>query len=575
MSFINLRAQDTTVSETSNMHENPLVKLEDIELIYSSSEQPALNRISLEISSGERICLLGANGSGKSTLSKVIAGIMAPDSGRVEYQGKTAFDSDGVNSEAYMQARRNIAYVFQDPEDQIVARIVEEDVAFGPENKALSTEKIRELVDLSLHTVAMSDYALADISELSGGQQQRVAIASALAMEPSLFIADEPSSMLDIRGRRETMRLLGKMQEQGCAIVHVTHFVEEAQFANKIILLEKGTKVFEGTYSELMENSHFLKRQNLELPFEMKLKEALRQNESSCDTTTSKKSSLKDNEVQIHVSDLGFSYSNKYQALSSISLNIHKGEFVCLIGQTGSGKTTLAKTLAALNPNFSGTIDVFGQSLAAKKTRSMLQGRIGYIMQKPERQLFAETVLEDVAYGPRCQGLSEEEITKRVDQALQTLGIENLKDKSPFELSGGQQRLVAIAGILSMEPEVLILDEPCASLDSAASCKLLSILKDLNTQGLTCIMVTHSMEDAAYMADTIYVLSKGQVVLQGTPDQVFRHQETLDKIGLGIPEAKSYAQALNDKYGWSLKEALTFDELVDEIRRVGVEHELV
>ncbi len=554
-----------------------VVELKDVELIYNNQSKPALKDITLSIQPGERVCLLGANGSGKSTLSKVIAGIMAPDSGCVYYHNMQAcIDDTGVNSDVYMQARKNIAYVFQDPEDQIVARIVEEDVAFGPENKALPTERIRDLVDSCLKTVAMSEYALADVTEMSGGQQQRIAIASALAMEPKLFIADEPASMLDIRGRRETLRLLNKLQNQGCAIVHVTHFVEEAKHADKIVLLEEGRILFVGNYEQLLENYHLLQRQDLELPFELKLKEALRHHKNGCTPKASPKIyATSDSPVQIEARELSFTYDSIMHAFKGVSFDVHKGEFVCLIGQTGSGKTTLAKTLAGLTPNFDGTLNVFGESLSSRKTRGLIQGKLGYIMQKPERQLFAETVAQDVAYGPRCQGLSDTEVEKRVQEALDALGISHLANRSPFELSGGQQRLAAIAGVLSMHPEILILDEPCASLDSAASSMLIAMLKKLNEQGMTCIMITHSMEDAAYLADTIYVLSKGELVVEGSPADVFAHKALLEKIGLGIPEAMHFVEKFNENNELQLPAVLTFDELVRALKESEVSYELV
>ncbi len=553
-----------------------LVELKNIELIYSAQDRPALKNVTLSINPGERVCLLGANGSGKSTLSKVIGGIMAPDSGYVRYGDKIAFsNTEGVNSNVYMSSRQNIAYVFQDPEDQIVARIVEEDVAFGPENKGLPTGEIRQIVDECLNTVAMSDYALADITELSGGQQQRVAIASALAMEPRLFIADEPASMLDIRGRKETLRLLKKLQDRGCAVVHVTHFVDEAKYADKIILLDRGRIAFEGSYKELLSNYHLLQKQDLELPFELKVREAL-ENEVCCSETLKSNSQItRTTPVQIGVKDLSFTYDSVNRALTHLSFDIHSGEFVCLIGQTGSGKTTLAKTLAGLNPNFTGVIDVLGESLSSRKTRGLIQGKLGYIMQKPERQLFAETVAEDVAYGPRCQGLEELEVEARVQEALNVLGISHLAQRSPFELSGGQQRLAAIAGVLSMHPEIIILDEPCASLDSAASNKLLEILRNLNKDGLTCIMVTHSMEDAASLADTIYVLSKGKIVIQGDPEYVFNQEELLTEIGLGIPQPMQFVKQFNKQHGSALSEVLTFDELICELKQSEVSYDLV
>ncbi|MCI6273592.1 MAG: ATP-binding cassette domain-containing protein, partial [Coriobacteriaceae bacterium] len=282
----------------------------------------------------------------------------------------------------------------------------------------------------------------------------------------------------------------------------------------------------------------------------------------------------------VRAEDVRFSYGRSRrrrrvpaapQALDGVALDVPRGAHVALVGQTGSGKSTLLRLIAALDVPDQGRIEVDGISTADRRRRRRLHGRVGYVMQRPERQLFAETVAQDVAYGPTNLGLSPGEVEGRVRRALDLVGLTGKDDASPFQLSGGQQRLCALAGILAMGPGLLVLDEPTAGLDPQGRHNLRRILDGLNAAGTTLVEVTHAMEDAA-RADLVAVLDGGRVVLTGTPAEVFsaKNAERLHDMGLGIPRPLAFARALEDAGCARLGDPLTNEALADAIvRKVG------
>lgn len=530
------------------------VRLAHVTLRYGDSV--ALDDVTLEVCRGERVCVLGANGSGKSTLASVICGLLAPDEGDVELAGHAVCTGGVPDLAAYRDARRQLGLVFQNPDDQIVTSVVADDVAFGPENLGVPRAQISVRVARELRRVAMEKYAHADPSRLSGGQRQRVCIAGALAMEPAVLVLDEPSSLLDVRGRAAIMRVMGRLAAAGATLVHVTHFMDEALAADRVVVMQHGHVALEGTPDEVFaaKNAQVIEALGLEMPFEARLAVALRQAGAAGGAIAAPGAPSDEKPaacaacahtaepLAILARDLGFSYGPGAQALDGVSLEVPVRATTAIVGQTGSGKSTLLRLLCGLEAADAGSLTVCGINAATKRGRRQVRRAVGYVMQHPERQLFAQTVAEDVAFGPRNQGLSAVEVEGRVAHALDLVGLADRRDASPFELSGGQQRLAAIAGVLAMEPELLVLDEPTAGLDPRGRARLRALMADLAAHGVTLLQVTHSMEDAA-RADHVVVLDQSHVLAAGTPAEVFcpANEPQLTAVGLGLPRPLAYA----------------------------------
>lgn len=555
------------------------VRLDHVTLRYGDSV--ALDDVTLEVCRGERLCILGANGSGKSTLASVICGLLAPDEGDVELAGHAVCTGGMPDLAAYRDARRQLGLVFQNPDDQIVTSVVADDVAFGPENLGVPRDEIAARVARELRRVAMEKYAHADPSRLSGGQRQRVCIAGALAMEPAVLVLDEPSSLLDVRGRAAIMRVMGRLAAAGATLVHVTHFMDEALAADRVIVMQHGHVALEGTPAEVFasKNAQVIEALGLEMPFEARLAAALRQAEAASDavaapgapsgekTAAATAATPAAEPPAILARDLGFSYGPGAQALDGVSLEVPVRATTAIVGQTGSGKSTLLRLLCGLEAADAGSLTICGINAATKRGRRQVRRAVGYVMQHPERQLFAQTVAEDVAFGPRNQGLSAAEVERRVAHALDLVGLTDRRDASPFELSGGQQRLAAIAGVLAMEPELLVLDEPTAGLDPRGRARLRALMTDLAAHGVTLLQVTHSMEDAA-RADHVVLLDQSHVLAAGTPGEVFcpANEPQLTAVGLGLPRPLAYAREHHLD-----ARPLTLEALVAALRAQGSE----
>ncbi|MDO4805770.1 MAG: energy-coupling factor transporter ATPase [Coriobacteriales bacterium] len=563
-------------SKTRGDEHAPCAMLSHVTLQYESGAQ-ALNDVSLTVERGEHLCVLGANGSGKSTLASVVCGLLAPDNGVVELVGQTVFDArrtDPIDFAAYRRARRSIGLVFQNPDDQIVTTVVEEDVAFGPENLGVPPKEIGSRVERELHRVGMTAYAKENPTRLSGGQKQRVTIAGALAMRPEVIVFDEPGSLLDVRGRTAIMRVMRALHADGTTIVHITHFMEEALCANRVIVLDRGRIVAEGSPSQVFSQTSKILSLGLEEPFVAqlsrrtgipwtcdeddaaeKLTRRATQNGKNTFSTSGQATACA---CAIRANHVSYSYKRDRKALDDVSFEIPSGSWTAIVGHTGSGKSTLLRLLCALETPDEGEVVVQGICTKRRRDRRRLHGTIGYVMQHPERQLFAETVRQDVAFGPTNLGLSQEEVAHRCTRALQMVGLEGLDEASPFELSGGQQRLCAIAGVLAMEPQTIVLDEPTAGLDPRGRTELRRILSRIHERGVTIVEVTHSMDDAAH-ANKVIVLEESRVMLEGTPRELFcaANEDRLSKAGLGLPHALQWALKLGIEGN-----PLTLDELV-------------
>lgn len=575
----------------------------------------ALDHVSFSIPAGKRTCIVGANGSGKSTVASILSGLTAPDEGTVTFLGTTVVNDGQVDFEAYKTIRPQLGLVFQNPEDQIICSVVADDIAFGLENLQVPSDQITPLVEQQIELGTLTEFASENPQMLSGGQQQRVAISGALVMKPQILILDEPSAALDVVHRNNVMGLVEKLRAAGKTIVHVTHFMDEVVSADHVIALDDGRVAFEGTPEALFEQHELVECLHLEEPFAYQVAHALNNRgvvvckspsaervlseltgllatgsrgekggvAGSCDDATAAvgyddatagygdataagcdATGSVSEAAAVSVSDVTFSYQKP--VLKNISVNVQKGSHVAVIGSTGSGKSTLARLICALDTPDSGSLCVAGLDTRQKQNRRKLHGIVGYVMQRPERQLFAQTVAEDVAFGPTNLGLSSCDVASAVDAALELVGLSHKADASPFELSGGQQRLCALAGVIAMQPKVLVLDEPTSGLDPYYCSELRKIINAVLEDGCTVIELTHSMEDAAE-TDQIIVLHEGDLVFSGTPYQTFTHfsEAEFQELGLGIPHALAWAQRLSRTTGINLGEPLTLSELVDTL----------
>ncbi|WP_352419151.1 energy-coupling factor transporter ATPase [Proteiniborus sp.] len=279
--------------------------------------------------------------------------------------------------------------------------------------------------------------------------------------------------------------------------------------------------------------------------------------------------------MSIKIENLTFIYNQntpfEAKALDNINLEIHEGEFVGLIGHTGSGKSTLIQHLNGLIKPTSGKIEVGGTDITSKGTSlKEIRQKVGLVFQYPEHQLFEETVYKDIAFGPQNLGLSQEEVDKRVREAMELVGLdfEAVSERSPFELSGGQKRRVAIAGVIAMKPEVLILDEPTAGLDPKGRDDILGQIQNLYQKNkMTIILVSHSMEDIAKLVNRIIVMYKSKVAMTGTPREVFKRATELESLGLGAPQITYFMKAFKSKGHDIREDVLTVEEAKEEILR--------
>lgn len=544
-----------------------------------------LKGVDLTIKKGEFIALLGRNGSGKTTFSKQLNAILRPSEGTV-----TVDEMGTRDAEKLYEIRQRVGMVFQNPDNQMVAANVEEEVAFGPENLGMESDTIVARVKQALEQVRMWKRRKTAPNHLSGGQKQRIAIAGILAMHPDYIVLDEPTAMLDPKGRKEVMEALQRLnQEQEMTVILITHDMEEAALASRVILLADGQMRFDGRPEKFFGADALLAEMGMEAPlsyrvrklidsdvFEKKIGDARveeatidkrekvaeydktgREWEASSELVDKKKNKKAEAETDEKNQDLlslqhvSYIYSpgTAYEkvALDDVNLSLGKGEIVGLAGHTGSGKSTMIQLLNGLLKPTSGTVTFEGKDIHAKGySGNYLRSKVGMVFQYPEHQMICDTVWEDVAFGPSKQGLTGEACETRVEEALRFVDLpEKYYQASPLQLSGGQKRRVAIAGVLAMHPEYIILDEPAAGLDAAGKREIFDRIRRMSReQGIGVLLVSHSMEDLAEYADRIIVLDDGKKILDDRPAQIFAKRETLADCGLDVPETVKLADKL-------------------------------
>ena len=579
-------------------------------------EEPEVNRaiddVNLDIQAGQFIAILGHNGSGKSTLAKHLNGLLVPTEGTLWVDDMNTAEEDDV-----WKIRQKAGMVFQNPDNQIIGTVVEEDVGFGPENMGVPTEDIWKRVDESLEKVGMVAYRHHSPNKLSGGQKQRVAIAGVMAMHPKCIVLDEPTAMLDPNGRKEVLQAVRELnQKEDVTVILITHYMEEVIFADHVLVMDKGRIVLQGVPREIFSKVERLKELRLDVPQVTLLAHELRQAgvdipegiltieeltalpwmkekitlesaqknldgqkptdsgnaQAPGDLSAEQDVGAQGEKNSLILEDVTYTYSPgtvyEIHALDHVNLEIPQGQFIGVIGHTGSGKSTLIQHLNGLIKPTMGRVLYNGQDIWAEgyDMRS-LRFHVGLVFQYPEHQLFETDVLTDVCFGPKNEGLTPEKCKERAKEALKHVGMpEEFYGKSPFELSGGQKRRVAIAGVLAMDPDVLVLDEPTAGLDPQGRDEILDQIAYLHeTRGITIVLVSHSMEDIAKYVERLIVMNDGMKAYDGAPKEVFSHYKELEKIGLAAPQMTYIMHALKERGMDVDVSATTVEEARDSI----------
>lgn len=553
----------------------PLIEVSGLRYSYPHAAAPALDGVSFSVEAGEYLAVVGANGSGKSTLARCLNGLLTPPPRSVSVAGYDPSDPKGRRL-----TRRALSLVFQSPPDQIVASVVEEDVAFGLENLGTSPEDMRPRVRAALERVGLWEHRYSSPRFLSSGQQQRLAVAGALAMAPACLVFDEATAMIDPAGREEILRLMDELVAGGAAILHITHDMSEAARAQRALVLSRGRLVYDGPPAGLFASPD-LASLGLGLPEAAVLARALGLaplpgEESAALASRVVAAGFKPaptlradmaSETEAAPTPEGPSAppafalegaSYRYMAgtederlaLDGVSCELARGRRLALVGATGSGKSTALQLVAALAQPSAGRAVVLGRDTSdpSVELRS-LRMAAPLSIQRPESAIFEPYAGDEVAFGPRNRGLSGAALVDAVRRAMDAVGLayDEFRDRPSQALSGGQKRRLALASVLAMAPEILVLDEPGSALDPVSRAELMGLLLSAEEGGRSVVFSTHAMEEAA-RADAVAVMSRGRLAAYGSPEEIFGKGWD-DSWGLKRPFAAELAAELSLAYG--------------------------
>lgn len=540
------------------MSDKPIIEIANVSFRYRGAKNNAIDDLYLAVQPGEFVAIVGSSCAGKSTLCLLLNGLI-PHSIKGKLSNEVFINGVSTKRSSINNLFKDVAIVFQDFETQLFSTSAALDVAFGPENLGLPHLEIVKRVQDCLKMVGLSGFENRESTSMSGGQKQRLAIASALALQSPILVMDEPTTDLDPIGKQDVLDVANEFRLRGeQTILCVEHEIEELVHANRVVVMDKGKIVMNGSPEEVFVCVDKLEAYGVRplgtcaLMSELgiastaltvdKVVEELsvagyRVNEQKYErlikTDVERLSHYGDKVIEIE--NVCFSYDKCTSAVDAVSLDIRKGEFVAIIGQNGSGKTTLTKQINGLLKYDSGDIRVFGKSVE-KEGIFKLSKNIGYVFQNPDNQIFADTVYDEVSFGPRNYGYSQTEINSMVDEALTAVGLLDCKDQDPFSLTKGERQRVAVASILSMRPNILILDEPTTGLDYHEQISIMELLTKLNNTGSTIIIVTHTMWVVSQYAHRAIVMNQGKVVFDDTVRNVYKNETDLTRLFLKPPQ---------------------------------------
>jgi energy-coupling factor transporter ATP-binding protein EcfA2 len=527
-----------------------IIDIDSLSYKYPNATTKALDNIDFKLTEPGFTAIMGPTGAGKTTFSLTLNGLIPQF-----YEGtmEGSVHVLGIDTKRYRIQRlvQHVGLVMQDPESQVFGMNVLADVMFGPANLGLSYDEVMARARRALNLVGLVGFDKRSPSDLSGGEKQRLAVASVLAMHPEILVLDEPTSELDPVGREEVYQAVDRLREDGnVTILAIEHSPDEVvSRAENLVVFNEGKMAYIGTPKDIFRNAPkahdlgiripesaelgwklheagIIEQQQIPLtvdeafelisPWIIERKDRLAKcyaKPCSCDAEGEK-------EVILSVQDLSHSYSDEIHALRGVSLDVHKGEFIALVGQNGAGKTTLAKHFNGLLRPTKGRVIVDGKDAAGQAIYDLAKV-VGYVFQNPDHQIFSATVWEEAAYGLKVQGITGEKAKERVANVLELVGLSDLLELNPFTLSKGDRQKLAVASILAIEPQVLVIDEPTTGLDARGAEGMMTLIDHLNKLGHTVIIITHDMKLVAEYATRVIAMSRGKVIADCTPAELF------------------------------------------------------
>lgn len=575
---------DTTVGANIN---TKAVSIKDLSFRYKDQkDEKAIKDINLDIEKGQFVVIMGPSGAGKSTLANCLNGLI-PHFVRGQYEGQVHINGKNAKDFTVSKMAKEIGLVFQDFESQLFSTNTRLEIAFGPENFQVEREEIQRRIDKVLKTVKLEGFEDRQPSTLSGGQKQRLAIGSVLASHPNIICMDEPTTDLDPVGKLGIFTIAKELHEdKDLTLIIIEHETEEALNADRLIIMENGQIIRDGKPQELLKDvklADTIGIMALQIPKYFSKVTSLKEQDlpltpqEGYDKFKSLGVEIDDNkynellqmdrdreknygDILIEVKDLEHKYPNGKKALRGANLQVREGEFLAVLGHNGSGKTTLVKHLNGLLTPTGGNVIVKGKD--TKSTTIFEIGKeVGYVFQNPDHQIFADTVYEEVAFSPKIRGCSKEEIDKRVKEALKSVDMEGYETEDPFSLTKGERQRIAVASVLSARPKVIILDEPTTGLDFKEQRQMMELVKKLNEDGHTIIMITHTMWVVSEYAHRVAVVKDGEITMYGNTREVFKKEEELLDSYLKTPHIVNLSNRLG-------KTVLSIEEMISCTKEV-------
>ena len=563
------------VSAPSANPDQHAVSVQGVTFTYHGADRPALRGVSFAQNAGEMIGVMGASGAGKSTLAKCLNRIV-PEFEDGDFHGAIRIAGESLEVLRVCDVAPKVGMVFQDFESQLFSTNVAHEVAFAMEQVGMDRAGMDRRILPALEAVGLRGFEHRDPMSLSGGEKQRLAIASVLALRPSVIVLDEPTTDLDPEGRAEVFELIKRLRGQGLSLIVIEHESEELRAADRVVVLREGEIAADGPPSEVFARTELLTACGVRPPglghalellgidaqpksvdqAQDEIVRAYPRLATSADKVADSQPQLPASAAHpfIGIENVSYTYAGGPRVLDSIDLKVEAGEFLAIVGQNGSGKTTLAKHIVGLLHPATGRVTIDGKDRALMRPAETAR-EAAYVFQNPDHQIFAATVEEEVAFGPRNFGLPDDEIRRRCDEALEAVGLQNERQSDPFLLSKGERQRLAVASVLVLRPRMLILDEPTTGLDHREQLRMMALVRDLNRAGIAIVIITHTPWLVAEYARRVVLMRKGAKIFDGGVREFFMQDELLRSSSFRAPEITE----LSRRFGTL---ALTTDEFV-------------